>query len=224
MRSLRRERLVVLSFALECYAEVFDAIVPLRCVACGVHGEQICGPCRDGLTAGRLAYRMPSAGAPAVFALGAYSGSLRAAVHALKFRNRRDAARSLGQILGARLLVDADVIVPVPLHPRRLLARGYNQAEAIAQGVAISLGVACVGDALVRVRETLAQSSLSLRERQKNVVDAFEPRPPAEALHEARVLLVDDVVTTGSTSFACADAIRSAGAVSVTVAALAIRV
>lgn len=156
-------------------------------------------------------------------ALGAYSGPLRTAVLGLKFRNRSVAARELGAILGAKLGHGCDALVPVPLHVRRLLARGFNQAEAVAAGIAAESGIPLCSGALLRARHTTPQSSLALRERTTNVADAFVAGPEASRLCGARVMIVDDVVTTGATIAACAGALRYAGVAQVTAAALAVK-
>ncbi len=156
-------------------------------------------------------------------ALGAYTGPLRSAVLSLKFRNRKSAAALLGYVLGRKLRVRVDAVVPVPLHPTRLLARGFNQAHFIGMGVASALSAPLVCDALVRVKATHAQSSLGLAERVVNVGNAFAPAPSAYRLSPAHVMLVDDVVTTGATLTACACALRCAGVKNVFGGALAIK-
>jgi len=168
-------------------------------------------------------WRAANKGTPELVALGPYAGSLRAGVLSLKFRHRQVAAFRLGAILGMKLYFTIDAIVPVPLHRNRLLARGFNQAEVIAQGIASTYGAALCRSALVRTRATIAQSSLSLRERRKNVDSAFALGSDAPALRNARVMIVDDVVTTGATAAACAAALTQGNATSILVAALAIR-
>jgi ComF family protein len=160
---------------------------------------------------------------PELVALGAYAGSLRAGVIALKFRQRRAAAFGLGAILGSKLLHSIDAVVPVPLHHDRLMSRGFNQAEVIAEGIASTLDAPLCRNALVRTRATIAQSSLALRERGQNVEGAFALGSEAPALRNARVMIVDDVVTTGATAAACAAALRAGNVASITLGALAIR-
>jgi len=156
--------------------------------------------------------------------LGPHCGSLRTAILNLKFRNRRHAAFALGSILGHKLAGRGEIVVPVPLHPRRLAERGFNQAEAIARGLVATMDARLAVDALVRTRHTKAQRSLSLAARGPNVLAAFAVTPAAESLREARVLLVDDVVTTGATIAACAQALRQAGVAEVRAVALALKV
>lgn len=170
-----------------------------------------------------LAARAAHAEFPPVIALGAYAGSLRRAVLALKFRHRRAAAFRLGAILGAKVQGEIDAIVPVPLHHGRLVSRGFNQAEVIAQGIASTFDAPLYRNVLVRTRATIAQSSLALRERSQNVRGAFALGLEAPAICNARVMIVDDVVTTGATAAACAATLRKGNAAAIMLAALAIR-
>ena len=108
----------------------------------------------------------------------------------------------------------ADLVIPVPLHPRRLAERGYNQAALLAAEVAPALGAALVARGLARVRDTAHQARLARDDRGANVADAFQARRP-ERIRGRAVVLIDDVATTGATLAACADALRRAGAASV---------
>ncbi len=158
-------------------------------------------------------------------AAGIYDGALREAVHALKFGGCRAMARPLGEMVAEVVASDArmraDVVVPVPLHRRRLRERGFNQAELLADEVARRLGLPSRPGALERVRETPAQVGLGKEDRRVNVRGAFVAR---DGVAGARVLLVDDVLSTGSTAVECARALRTAGAAAVTVAAVAMAV
>jgi ComF family protein len=106
-----------------------------------------------------------------------------------------------------------DIVVPVPLGIARLAERGYNQASLLAWPVALWLGISLCAKGLSRVRETRSQVDLSAAERKENVAGAFQARPAL--VRGRRVLLVDDVTTTGSTLDACAAALLAGGAVSV---------
>jgi ComF family protein len=141
-------------------------------------------------------------------AVGEYDGSLRAIVHALKYGKRRSIARRLALRMGdaaGELLDGVDVAVPVPLHPRRRRARGFNQAEEIAK----HLGVRWA-DALRRTRHTPSQTDLPAARRHANVRGAFAVGR-RHRLTGLCVLLVDDVSTTGATLEACARVLRDAG-------------
>ena len=120
------------------------------------------------------------------------------------------------------LIRDSDVIVPVPLHPLRLLRRRFNQCAEIARPLAKSRGLVYLPDALKRVRATQSQGGRSLRGRRLNVKGAFKVTSRgASKLSGKRVLLLDDVLTTGATADACARALLDAGAASVHLAVIA---
>ncbi|MDX1741514.1 MAG: phosphoribosyltransferase family protein [Rhodothermales bacterium] len=150
---------------------------------------------------------------------------LRDVVHALKYSNRPWHGDFLARAMASRLpdLESADAIVPLPLHRVRLLERGYNQALWIAAELARLVHAPLVSGVLSRTRPTLTQTSLSRSDRWLNVRDAFTVDTHmlnADALGPGcRVVLVDDVVTTGATVLAAARALRAAGVQHVTVAA-----
>jgi len=123
---------------------------------------------------------------------------------------------------GAELLAEAELVAPVPLHWRRLIARRYNQAALLSQALARRGGLTAVPDLLRRRRATPSQGRLSRAERQRNVAGAFAVNPAREELLAGRrLLLVDDVMTTGATVSACARAALKAGAAGVDVLVLA---
>ena len=142
-------------------------------------------------------------------AVDLYEGRLRDIIHALKYERRRSIAKPLGGLMresGAAMLATADLAVPVPLHPRRERARGFNQADDLAR----QLGVPVV-PLLRRVRYTTSQIELPADKRHQNVRDAFalipDPRSPIPGV----VVLVDDVSTTGATLEACARVLKAGG-------------
>lgn len=160
---------------------------------------------------------------PRVIAFAAFGGAVAVALRRLKFTARPDLGRPLGHL--ARRAVRsadlcADVVIPVPLHARRLAERGYNQAALIGRAVATELRVPLAARALVRVRSTARQATLDRSARFENVREAFRVRDAA-AVQGRRVALVDDVLTTGATMDACSLALLDAGAVSVTAVVVA---
>ena len=137
-------------------------------------------------------------------------------VHALKYRDRQEAGLLMALMMaraGRRLLAEADVILPVPLHRFRLWQRRFNQSAFLAQQLSRLSGRPWRHDVLLRARRTRAQVGLDEAERRKNVRDAFLIRPECmAAVAGRRVLLVDDVRTTGATAEACAETLKKAGA------------
>lgn len=201
---------------------LLDVLAPPACAACDAAlatSAVLCAPCASAFVP---AEAMELDGL-SVHAAGLYGGPLATAIQRLKFGDRSDLARPLGELLRRLALeraLEADVLVPVPLHPRRLAARGYNQSALLARRLAKTLDAQVDTASLVRRADGRAQLALSRSERQANLVGAFAVTDP-RALFGRRVALVDDVVTTGATAAACADALLAAGASRVTVVALA---
>lgn len=144
-----------------------------------------------------------------------FEGAMREAVHRLKYGGQRALAEPLGDRLVevVRKLPPADAIVPLPLHPRRERHRGYNQASLLARALGERVGLPVV-DAVKRIKDTKDQVHLNRRERMANVKGAFACVAPDE-VRDRRLLLVDDVCTTGSTLLACAEPLFGAKAQSV---------
>jgi ComF family protein len=201
-------------------------LAPDRCAACDgpcPDGDPLCVGCAETVEADASIepHERPRGGAGEVVACARYRGAIVRAVRRFKYGERPDLAGPLGRMLGeaARGLV-ADVVVPVPLHPRKLRARGYNQAALLAGAVARLLAVPLDARMLVRTRDTSAQAQLDRGERLRNVDGVFRARAPGN-VRGRRVVLVDDVCTTGSTLRACRDALLAAGAAVVTPLVLA---
>lgn len=177
-------------------------------------GEALCAACR----------RSPPAFDRARAAL-AYDAASKPLVLRFKHADRTDAAPAFALWMrraGAELLRECDLVVPVPLHPRRLFLRRYNQAGLLAQGLARLGGKPYQPLLLVRRRATPSQGRLSRQRRKLNVAGAFAvPAAARPALKGRRVLLVDDVLTTGATLSACARSLKRAGAASVDALVLA---
>ena len=132
-----------------------------------------------------------------------YQTTLQQAIHLFKFEKKKIFAPHLMHLIKAHIPIDCciadyDFILPVPIHKKRLRERGFNQATLLAKGIAQAEGVPVLTDTLVRHRHTVAQSSLGVEARQHNIIGAFEiPNP--EVIRDKRLLIVDDVFTTGAT-------------------------
>ena len=162
-------------------------------------------------------------------ALMYYKGAYRSIPRALKYHSNLSVGRFYASLLGRHLsvaphFVDIDLILPVPLHWTRRRARGYNQAEVLADAIASCLNAACRADFLVRARRTRTQTRLTIDQKARNVASAFRVREgrARDILASARhILLVDDTFTTGATLYACYAAIRPFTSARISVATLA---
>jgi ComF family protein len=204
-------------------AQLLNFVAPMRCAACETHGEAICPECADEFATSAPVTRQARDGAPPIIALGAYAGRLARAIRTIKFGGRRAAAHWLGATLAEKLQLQADVVVAVPLHAARMRERGFNQAAIVADAMARALSVPFLPDALRRTINTRAQSTLALDAWRENVVCAFAPGSQATRLWDRRVLLVDDVITSGATLAACTVAIRECRPRDIVGCALALR-
>ena len=226
-----------------------NALLPPRCLSCGATVERtgaLCAACWKGIHF--LASPLCEAcGFPLEFELGPealcgacarerpafdraravmrYDESSRALILGFKHADRTEGAAGYGAWLaraGAGLVAEADLIAPVPLHWLRLFNRRFNQAALLAHALGRNAGVPVVADLLLRRRHTPSQGRLSPAQRRRNVAGAFTVKPRRKALLEGRrVLLVDDVLTTGATVSACARTLRRGGAGAVDVLVLA---
>lgn len=173
--------------------------------------EGRCALCRSGLR-----------GFDAVYCFGSYEDTLRELIHLFKYGKIPTLARPLTDFLAAAMPRDErlDAIVPVPLHWWRQWQRGFNQSELLARALSARTGLPVVR-ALRRARSTSAQAGLSNQARRRNVARAFQPGPAAARIAGKRVLLIDDVLTTGATAAACAMALKRARAARVSVLTVA---
>lgn len=207
-----------------------DWLFPPVCINCGTEGSLICDDClakTSPLGSPRCVYcgdRLKRKGFckrcagrtwyfDEVRQYAIYAGALASAVRAIKYGHNFFLARHLtGMLLSAMEGCDwqVDLITAVPLSPRHERSRGYNQAALLAQPLADLLKLPYLGKAIRRSRETRSQVNLNLAERQLNVSGAFSANP--DLVRGRRVLIVDDVYTTGATLNECARALKDSGA------------
>jgi len=194
-------------FCLSC-ARALEPVPP-GCQRCGLPGpDRMCGACRTSPPA-----------FDALHAAGLFGGPLADAIHAFKYQDRPALARTLGAWLADQVGIPVGAaIVSVPLGSHRRRARGYDQAALLARALARCARGRLRRRWLQRVRETAPQVGKSREERARNVTGAFHASADVAGMD---LVLVDDVVTTGATVRACAEALKSAGARSVTVVSLA---
>ena len=211
-----------------------DLLFPKWCVGCGKEGELICHSCRY-LLPRIMPPLCPRCGKPqpsgilcpscvnwqakidGIRSPFRFDGVMRQAIHQLKYRNLRALAVPLAKLLNDYLNtnpVPREVLVPVPLHQKRLRERGYNQSNLLAQELGKLINLPVVDECLIRQRHASPQARTStLDERRTNVADAFTCRD--HKLRNKQILLIDDVSTSGATLDACAAALKASGITSV---------
>lgn len=189
-----------------CIQSLPRVLLPL-CQRCGVTASEgnLCSMC--------LNHPLTIDGIRSVFL---FQGTVRQAILQLKYKHLRAAATPLAQLLANFLgshPMKGEVIVPVPLYPKRLRQRGYNQASLLAKELSALVGLPVLEDTLIRLRDAVPQArTRNALERRQNVKDVFACH---QGLEGRQILLIDDVCTTGATLDACATALKSAGADSV---------
>jgi ComF family protein len=227
-----------------------DLIIPPACLACHeplAQHDTVCATCWTEISfirqplCDRLGLPLPfdtgpgsisaaAAANPPVYdharAVAHYSGVMREMILAFKYGDTHNARKLFGRWLtsaGQDLIDECDVIAPVPMHPRRLLARRFNQAAILARELSRTSNRHYQPQLISRTRSTTAQVGLSSAQRRRNLAGAFTIGSRHRRHVEGRnILLVDDVITTGTTLGACAHALRRAGAARVDAVALAI--
>lgn len=167
---------------------ILDIILPVQCLGCKKQGEWLCDKCLNSIT--DYSYNDPL---------------LKKAIHSFKYKFIKDLAKPLGKLLLKKINFDYDLIVPVPLHPKRLHWRGFNQAELLAREIDDQKVI----NILVKTKNTKPQMELSEKQRKENIKNTFQC---FVNLKNKTILLIDDVETTGSTLNECKKALLRAGA------------
>ena len=209
--------------------DAWGLLVPRRCAGCDgallSYESHLCDACRGDLPFTRFNEdplnpverlfhgKVPLEAAGALLRFSAH-GMVQRMLHRIKYRHDRDVAALLGGMMGEALAATRrfdgiDAVIAVPLHPRKERQRGYNQSRLLADGISQVVPLEPLHHALQRVERTTSQTRKGRMDRWRNVKEAFEARDAA-ALSGRHVLIVDDVVTTGSTAEACAQAILQA--------------
>jgi ComF family protein len=213
-------------------SRVLDLALPPTCVGCGREGATLCEGCAPALTGdldrpAGVALGLPAALPEPLLQLewcAPYTGLVRVAIHQLKYAGERRLAEPLGAAIAERWHragAGGDLLVPVPVHAERRRARGYDQAELLADVAARRLGLP-VAAVLERRRATTAQSELDRDRRAANVEGVFGVRAGAAAALAGRwPVLVDDVATTGATLAGCAEALVAVGVLGVSAVTVA---
>ncbi len=226
---------------LDHFRSAVEIVYPQSCGACGSQGAKLCHPCADLFRPVDAQLSCPYCGRPGVtpevcgactltpppFERGYYGfyfeGPLRQALLSFKFKARKDVGRTLIRLLDEKLNAirgEFDVIVPLPVTEKRLKERGFNQCYVMAEEIGRLTEKPLAFSTLFKVKETKDQYTLSREERRKNVRGAFGVRD-TEAIELKRVLLVDDLMTTGNTLSEATRALLAAKAQGVVVFALA---
>lgn len=224
----------------EILRDFVSLFYPTPCLACGeclVKGEEtICTNCllelpetdyhlhHDNALLHRMAYRIPIRYGMACYKF-TKSGRVQRLLHALKYKSCPEIGIRLGRAYGEKIVEAGtydgfDMILPVPLHPSRLRKRGYNQSAKFGEGLSEVLAVPCQDDVMARKHKTDTQTKKSKASRWENIANVFSVVIP-EAVKGKSILLVDDVITTGSTIEACANALLQSGIRELSIACIA---
>jgi ComF family protein len=211
-----------------------DLLFPKSCVGCGREGDLLCDKCRSKLVR-VIPPICPKCGRPqmngivcsacviwesnidGIRAPFRFEGAIRQAVHQLKYKNVRSLAGPMAELMRDYFIrnpMPAELLVPVPLHPKRLRERGYNQSELLTKELGKLVSIPVDFSTLVRQKYTTPQArTTSVEQRRANMTEAFSCR--GDGFRNRRIILVDDVATSATTLDACATAIKAAGAFSV---------
>ena len=203
----------------ECASKV-QLIGPEQCRRCGMPLGPYTAVRKECIHCRGAVLRFKAVSAPC-----RYEGVVRELIHAFKYRKATFLAAAFGEMMirdlaGADMVKEASAVVPVPLHRRKWAARGYNQAELLAERIVRHYGLPLLVGNLTRVRYTPSQTRLSRAQREENLRGAFAVRRP-EDLKGRKILLCDDVMTTGATGSECARVLLAAGAKAVYVSVAA---
>ncbi len=232
-----------MSYLYDLWDDFISLLFPRLCYACGDHllrnENLICTGCHVAIPrtmyhiepdnpVSRLFWGRCVIEKAAAFSLYNKGSRIRNLIHNMKYKGIGEIGFELGRIYGLSLkssgfLSDIDIIIPVPLHPSKKRTRGFNQSEVISEGIAAASGLPVIADSLVRSSSSATQTKRSRYERWVNVEGIFRLTDP-EAVSGRHILLVDDVITTGSTIESCINELIKVTGVRVSVVAMAFAV
>lgn len=221
------------------FQDFVDLVFPRTCEACDASliGNEmlICTSCRinlprasdESLHAGKVNLKFvhfPEVISTKAFLSFSKKGKVQKLLHGIKYEGRKETALLLGQMFGVEMETNSKIstsalIVSVPLHPKKLKSRGYNQSDLIAEGISKATGIPWSGTVLKRIKNTETQTGKGRNERRENVKGVFELN---EAISEKCIIIVDDVLTTGATLEECMEVLKAAGCTSFHVRAIAV--
>lgn len=210
-----------------------DLIYPLNCVICKKKlnfddGSYLCLDCYDKIIKNRPPFCVKCDCSPLYFerawAVGKYTGITKDLIHLFKYRRQKYLVKPLGKLMIDFIKTNLnrqtiDVLVPVPLHPKKLRQREFNQSELLAEEINGQISIP-ITNALTRIKKTSSQTTLALEKRLFNVADAFKIREQKEIAQKS-ILLIDDVFTSGATANECARVLKQEGAKQIEVLTLA---
>jgi competence protein ComFC len=225
---------------MEWLSDLASLIYPRVCSGCGntlfKHESAICNLCYVSLPktnfhlipdnpVQKIFYGRANVRVAGSFLLFQKKGSVQKMLHALKYKSKPEVGVLLGKWYGQDLkknntFSDCDIIIPVPLHKKRLKKRGYNQSEFIAKGLAEELQIPVISDVLFKKHFTETQTFKSREERWQNTINSFEIKNE-NLIKDKKILLVDDVITTGATTEACIFQLNKSSEAPVSVASIA---
>ena len=221
---------------------LFRLFYPHYCAVCGArlqdNEEALCSECLrdlprtpyllgDGHLVERLFWGKFPLGRVAAFFYYRPGDSYAEVVHLLKYKGRSDLGCAMGRLMAKELAMQGffdgvDVLIPVPLHEKRLKQRGYNQSERIAAGISEQTGIPIWSTAVHRVKYTETQTQKTAQERFENMKEVFKLNMPAAELQGKHVMLIDDVLTTSATLTACADTLKDIQDIKISILTLAL--